>query len=622
MSFAFTITVVDANDLISGATEALLIENMTASLLEWGEFISGLGSVEVELTIDNTFVGTAEGGAATNPIVRQENGTNIAESTVALELRSGFDATGPGPDALITIDPDFLLNELWLDPTPFDRSDGPPAGFLDGIGLLSHEFSHTLGINGFIDDLTFQIPNDLISNYDEFVTVVGQQAFFNGPLTVEAYGGPLPLTSLSDTQNIYHFGDDDGVGPDLFGSLLNGTGQFASDRYEVEALTLLVFADLGLDVSIPDDLPFVDPFTLVPEPTLTVASVGVTGNQVSAVLALSSPEVFFTLGATVALEDASGTVLGDAQRVLFQPGQTQLMVNMPLPAQADPSQVMLVVSNPAGAQLETGTRFLTVNVGQEPGEELGTEGPDVLVGTPLGETLLALGGDDSLTGLAGNDILDGGAGLDTANFTGATSASNVSLLADGRVVVLGPDGRDVLNDVELLAFQDAVLETAQLATTPSPIDPGQASDVFRFFNTGAGGHFFTTDPDERDAVMALENFIFEGVGYRAIEATLPVEGASDVFRFFNTVAGGHFFTTDPGERDAVMAIDTFIFEGTGFQAFEEQVEGSVPVFRFFNQGAGGHFFSTDIDEVDVVEDLAGFTLEGVGFYAFPDDLIA
>ena len=42
-----------------------------------------------------------------------------------------------------------------------------------------------------------------------------------------------------------------------------------------------------------------------------------------------------------------------------------------------------------------------------------------------------------------------------------------------------------------------------------------------------------------------------------------------VFRFFNTTAGGHFFTVSPGERDAAAAIDGFSFEGVGFYAYPE-----------------------------------------------------
>ncbi|NBC32837.1 MAG: beta-propeller fold lactonase family protein [Alphaproteobacteria bacterium] len=151
----------------------------------------------------------------------------------------------------------------------------------------------------------------------------------------------------------------------------------------------------------------------------------------------------------------------------------------------------------------------------------------------------------------------------------------------------------------------------------------QAIDVFRFFNTVAGGHFFTTDEGERDLVQdTLPQYNFEGVGFEALPPDNDVAEAVDVFRFFNTQAGGHFFTTDPAERDFVLNnLPQFQPEGVRFDAFETQLEGTVPVYRFFNTDAGGHFFTTNPDERDLVQNtLPQYDFEGVRFYAFPDDI--
>lgn len=146
-------------------------------------------------------------------------------------------------------------------------------------------------------------------------------------------------------------------------------------------------------------------------------------------------------------------------------------------------------------------------------------------------------------------------------------------------------------------------------------------DVFRFFNTKAGGHFFTTDPGERKLVLdTLPGFNDENVGFEALAADSDAESALPVFRFFNTKAGGHFFTTDPDERALVQeTLPQFQDEGVGFLAFETEIEGTIPVYRFFNTKAGGHFFTADPGERDLVENtLPHFQAEGVGFYAFPD----
>ena len=620
MAFDFDITLVDTGGFLPTATANLLIANTEAALLEWGRFLDGLGSIEVEVRIEDTVVGRFGGASGGSVIIGSDGTTDILEATTGHELRTGFDANGTDPDALIVVDPDFLASAIWLDPTPFDRSDSPPVDLTDGVGTLMHEFAHALGINGFIDTATFQPMPGFQTNYDQLVTVSGGQPFFIGATTVEAYGGPLPLTALSPTQNVYHFGDQAGAGPELTNSIFNGTVFFTGERYEIDALTLMVLGDLGLSVSIPDDLPFTNPLDFPPQPVLQVVDTAAANGQVTASLSLSASSLF-AVGATVALSQPDGTMAGDPMRVLLAPGDTQTSFALAVPAGIDPESLTLVVTNPSEAVLTSGTRSLSVPLGDGGTPGGGTEGPDLLTGTAAAESFFAFGGNDTITPGAGNDLVDGGAGLDVVVFSGALGESNVSVLADGRVVVLGPDGRDVLTDVEQLSFADQTVETALLGTTPSPLPPSEAVDVFRFFNSGAGGHFFTTSPAERDAVLGLEGFNFEGAGFRALAAEHGVEGAVDVFRFFNTNAGGHFFTTDPAERDAAMAIDGFIFEQVGFRAFAEQVVDSVPVYRFFNTNAGGHFFSTSIDEVDAAEDIPGFQLEGVGFYAFPEDLI-
>ncbi|MEM7225192.1 MAG: hypothetical protein AAF495_19595 [Pseudomonadota bacterium] len=173
---------------------------------------------------------------------------------------------------------------------------------------------------------------------------------------------------------------------------------------------------------------------------------------------------------------------------------------------------------------------------------------------------------------------------------------------------------------ETIAFYDA--RAAALETIgDSGMGTGDLVDIFRFFNTGAGGHFFTADLGERDVVLAeLPTFNFEGAGFFAFDAAATVAEADPVFRFFNTQAGGHFFTNSEAERDFVLDnLDNFIFEGTGFQAYDQQIGASKPVFRFFNNDAGGHFFTINEAERDfVIDNLPQFTFEGIGFYAFDD----
>ena len=72
----------------------------------------------------------------------------------------------------------------------------------------------------------------------------------------------------------------------------------------------------------------------------------------------------------------------------------------------------------------------------------------------------------------------------------------------------------------------------------------EAINIHRAFNTNAGAHLFTPSTEEKLVVAAMENFVDEGVGFRALSAeAVSVEGSVPVHRFHNLVTGGHFYTS-------------------------------------------------------------------------------
>jgi hypothetical protein len=84
---------------------------------------------------------------------------------------------------------------------------------------------------------------------------------------------------------------------------------------------------------------------------------------------------------------------------------------------------------------------------------LGGSGNDVLTGDSQANELQGLGGNDTLTGRAGNDVLDGGAGWDTALFSG--NYAQYGIVVSGLTATLvGPDGTDVVKNVETFVFND------------------------------------------------------------------------------------------------------------------------------------------------------------------------
>ena len=142
-------------------------------------------------------------------------------------------------------------------------------------------------------------------------------------------------------------------------------------------------------------------------------------------------------------------------------------------------------------------------------------------------------------------------------------------------------------------------------------------DVYRFFNPNSGGHFFTADIDEKDNVINNTAFESEGTGFRALSSISddPQE-TSPVYRFLNIKLGSHLFTSFEMEKNHLMTLNDFAYEGIGFRAFTTDSVTTTPIYRFFNTSKGGHFFTASEMEKEAVMLIPNFQYEGEAFYAF------
>ncbi|MCK2056351.1 carbohydrate-binding domain-containing protein [Methylobacterium sp. 37f] len=147
-----------------------------------------------------------------------------------------------------------------------------------------------------------------------------------------------------------------------------------------------------------------------------------------------------------------------------------------------------------------------------------------------------------------------------------------------------------------------------------------AEGVNRFFNMQTGGHFFTISAGENAQVLSTRPDLRpEGIGFGGF-ATDQGAATEEVYRFFNTKTGGHFFTTSEGERDQVIATNQdYRLEGVGFYDFVvDKGAATEEVYRFFNTKTGGHFFTASEGERDqVIATNQDYRFEGIAFYA-PD----
>ncbi|MEG4215143.1 hypothetical protein QUA27_08060 [Microcoleus sp. Pol14C6] len=177
-----------------------------------------------------------------------------------------------------------------------------------------------------------------------------------------------------------------------------------------------------------------------------------------------------------------------------------------------------------------------------------------------------------------------------------------------------------------VALKDAV--TGATLDAGGNIIPGGSGDpltgnlpVRRFFDKVAGGHFYTTDPTEKnDRLSNPARYQSEGDEFIA-----PAAGNAKVQRFFNTASGTFFYTNKPGEIQFVRDnLPQFRADGDAFNSYNTAVSGAIPVFRFTNLARERenpqnitHFFTADPNQRRLVQQRSDFRDEGVAFYALP-----
>jgi hypothetical protein len=97
-----------------------------------------------------------------------------------------------------------------------------------------------------------------------------------------------------------------------------------------------------------------------------------------------------------------------------------------------------------------------------------------------------------------------------------------------------------------------------LATAPTTGD----RPVYRLYNLHEGRHYYTYNAAERDYLVSLSpppgdpNYGKYGWRYERDEGflfTFAYPGTEEVFRLYNNNSGTHLFTSDPHEKDAILA---------------------------------------------------------------------
>lgn len=244
----YDIAIRDPRGVLDGSADALRAQ-VDGAMAAWGQFIHASGRLGVEVDVDSTTAGRAEGRSAVGEVIGLAgDGSRIVEQGAAYLLRTGVDPNGAAPDILITIDPGYLFHTLWMDPSPRARSAPVPPDRTDAVSVLMHEIAHALGMVGYrnLNNGALRYPGQWIGKFDRLVRISPSGWFFVGRNAMAVYGGKVPLTSTQVSQNVYHLGN--GVDGKVADDLMNGIAFRNGTRYWITPLDRAVLRDLGVPV--------------------------------------------------------------------------------------------------------------------------------------------------------------------------------------------------------------------------------------------------------------------------------------------------------------------------------------------------------------------------------------
>ncbi|WP_445240511.1 hypothetical protein [Microcoleus vaginatus] len=107
------------------------------------------------------------------------------------------------------------------------------------------------------------------------------------------------------------------------------------------------------------------------------------------------------------------------------------------------------------------------------------------------------------------------------------------------------------------------------------------------------GNVALKDPVTGATLDAQGNIIGGGSGD-------PLTGNLPVRRFFDMVAGGHFYTTDPTEKNDRLN-NPFRYQSEGDE-FIAPANGNAKVQRFFNTASGTYFYTNKPTDIQFIRD--------------------
>lgn len=239
-----------------------------------------------------------------------------------------------------------------------------------------------------------------------------------------------------------------------------------------------------------------------------------------------------------------------------------------------------------------------------------TSGADLVVGSTQDESVEAGAGNDTIYAAGGSDTVDGGSGFDSLHLDGSAWVNGYDIQS-GYYTYQRDDG--VSESVTFRGIEE--INIFGLSYLLSDFD----SNVHRFYNTATGAHFYSNNAEEATSVYNnLPQYVYEGVAFSQLNMYENVlANPVDVYRFYNTTTGTHFYTANAVEAALVRAtLPALTDEGVAYVASAVAEDWLSPIYRFYNTSTGSHFYTANSEEADSVRaTMAGvLNYEGIAYY--------
>lgn len=218
----------------------------------------------------------------------------------------------------------------------------------------------------------------------------------------------------------------------------------------------------------------------------------------------------------------------------------------------------------------------------------------------------------STVGIAGASVSIGGTSLSaTTNSLGAYSIASVPVGA--RTATIAAAGH--VSQTKSFTVTQNVNTAVNAVLVKASVN--QMVPVYRFYNMHAGVHFYTASEAEKANIINTLSSVyrFEGPAYY-VNAANPSNN-QPLYRFYNMVAGVHFYTATESEKTNVMNTMAALYRMEGPSYYVSNTSANAfPVYRFYNLRAGVHFYTaSESEKANVINTLGSvYRFEGVGFY--------